>query len=92
MTYHGHILNGVVVLDPPASLPEGSEVRVELVDSPADPGCFHNLPPARPLDAADKEALRALLTPEQFEALVDIAGRGGPDVEAIARLRAKSMT
>ena len=30
MTYRGHVENGVVVLDEPASLPEGAKVRVEL--------------------------------------------------------------
>jgi len=33
MSFKGHVQNGVVVLDEPASLPEGSEVRVELADS-----------------------------------------------------------
>ncbi|MFW6161299.1 MAG: hypothetical protein ACODAJ_00935 [Planctomycetota bacterium] len=32
MTYRGHVKNGVVVLDEPAELPEGAEVRVELTD------------------------------------------------------------
>jgi hypothetical protein len=31
MTYHGHIKNGAVVLDDPVNLPEGAEVRVDLV-------------------------------------------------------------
>ena len=30
MTYKGHIENGVVVLDPPAKLPDGTEVDVAL--------------------------------------------------------------
>lgn len=29
MTFRGHVQNGVVVLDEPADLPEGVEVRVE---------------------------------------------------------------
>ena len=29
MTYRGHVENGLVVLDEPASLPEGARVRVE---------------------------------------------------------------
>lgn len=28
MTYRGRVKNGVIVLDPPASLPEGAEVEV----------------------------------------------------------------
>jgi hypothetical protein len=30
MICKGHVQNGVVVLEPPASLPEGAEVRVEV--------------------------------------------------------------
>jgi hypothetical protein len=30
MAYRGHVRNGVVELDEPASLPEGAEVSVEL--------------------------------------------------------------
>jgi hypothetical protein len=33
MIYRGHIQHGVVVLDPTVTLPEGTEVRVELVES-----------------------------------------------------------
>lgn len=33
MTYHGRIKNGVITLDNGASLPEGTEVIVQLVDS-----------------------------------------------------------
>ncbi len=41
MTYRGRVKNGVIVLDPPASLPEGEEVeiftrkKVELAGSSA---------------------------------------------------------
>ena len=31
MTYKGHIKNGSVVLDEPVALPDGAEVRVDLV-------------------------------------------------------------
>ena len=31
MTYKGHVRNGVVVLDPPADLPDGAEVEVNLL-------------------------------------------------------------
>ncbi len=34
MGYRGHVRNGVVVLDNPVPLPEGAEVRVDLVESP----------------------------------------------------------
>jgi hypothetical protein len=92
MIYRGHIRNGLVVFDTPVPLPDGTEVRVEPLGSPADSGCFRTLSPTRPLESAEKEALRELLTAEQFAALMDIVANGGPDVEAIARMRAKSMT
>ncbi len=34
MTYRGQVRNGAVVLDPPAELPEGAAVEVNLVSSP----------------------------------------------------------
>ena len=36
MSYHGHVRNGVVVLDELPPLPEGIEVRVELLPTTAD--------------------------------------------------------
>ena len=35
MTYRGHIKNGVVVLDKPAKLPDGTPVRVQTVKKKA---------------------------------------------------------
>jgi hypothetical protein len=32
MVYSGHVKQGVIVLDPPAELPEGTEVRVGAVE------------------------------------------------------------
>lgn len=32
MTFHGHIHNGVVVLDEAPQVPEGTPVRVEVID------------------------------------------------------------
>lgn len=37
MTYRGRIRNGVVILDRPVSLPDGSEVEVRPVDSGPPP-------------------------------------------------------
>ena len=37
MTFHGSVRNGVVVLDPPAELPEGAEVTVQLDESRKPP-------------------------------------------------------
>jgi len=33
MTYQGHIRNGIIVLDEPASLAEGARVRIEVLDA-----------------------------------------------------------
>jgi len=33
MTYRGHVKNGLIALDEPAQLPEGAEVRVEVVEN-----------------------------------------------------------
>lgn len=35
MTLHGRIHNGRIILDDPAPLPEGAEVRVDVIESPA---------------------------------------------------------
>ncbi len=58
----------------------------------ADQDCFRDVKAAKPLATEDKKALRSLLTADQFQALMDIVERGGPDLEAIARIRAASMT
>ena len=34
MTYKGHVKNGVIVLDDPVEMPEGTQVRVDF-DTPA---------------------------------------------------------
>jgi hypothetical protein len=34
MTYHGRIQSGIIVLDDAPSLPEGAEVRVDVVPTP----------------------------------------------------------
>ena len=36
MVYRGRVKNGVVVLDPPSALPEGVEVRVEIVPAESE--------------------------------------------------------
>lgn len=35
MVFHGHVRNGIVILDQPAELPEGAEVLVEVISPPA---------------------------------------------------------
>jgi hypothetical protein len=98
MPFEGHIQNGVVVFDERVTVPEGAAVRVELIAPPRktpaaeDSGCFQELATIRPLDATTKDSLRTLLTREQYEALVEVVDQGGPDVDAIRRLRAASMT
>jgi len=37
MTYRGHMENGVIVLNPPADLPEGIEVEVRVVGEGGEP-------------------------------------------------------
>lgn len=37
MTYRGRIENGVIVLDPPADLPEGVTVEVRVVEEAVEP-------------------------------------------------------
>ncbi len=66
-------------------------IREENQAGGADPGCFDHLSPVKPLDEPTREALRALLTEEQFQALVEIVEQGGPDVDAIRKLRAASL-
>jgi hypothetical protein len=95
MTLLGSVKNGRIELDSPCALPDGTRVQVELHPTGVhsdleDPGCFRHAAPPKPPDVAERDSLRALLSPEQFEALMDIADQGGPDVAAIARLRAKS--
>lgn len=34
MTYHGHISNGVVVFDDNVTLPEGTGVKVDPIETP----------------------------------------------------------
>jgi hypothetical protein len=65
--------------------------HVEVKAPDEDSGCFHKLASVRPLDAGAKESLRSLLTQEQYDALIDIVDRGGPNIDAIRRLRAASM-
>lgn len=92
MTIRGHVQNGVVVLDPPAALPDGTLVRVEPLSVPADPGCFAAVQRQPAFDPVALAAMPHDLTPDQYEALQAIAAQGGPDLDAISRLRAASMT
>jgi hypothetical protein len=66
-------------------------VREEGGDDIKAPGCFDDSSPAEPLDEQAKTSLRAMLTKEQFDALMAVVGEGGPDVDAIRKLRAASM-
>ena len=44
MSFHGRIHNGVVVLDEAPSLPEGTPVRVEVIDDlPIPVGSFPSI-------------------------------------------------
>jgi hypothetical protein len=77
----------------------GQMVEIVVLEGKADnerltwtPGCFDDMTPAIPVDESTKAALALVLTPAQLEALVDVANQGGPDVDAIRKLRAASMT
>jgi len=37
MVYRGHVVNGAVKLEEPVDLPEGAEVKVELVQTACEP-------------------------------------------------------
>jgi hypothetical protein len=37
MTYRGHVEGGVVVLDEPVRLPDGTQVKVEPLEQPSRP-------------------------------------------------------
>jgi hypothetical protein len=77
MTLEGTVLNGVIVLDGGARLPEGERVRVELVDD-------DDLAP--PPEPYDREKELAILR----EALEDVkAGRGRPAREFLKELAEK---
>jgi len=65
MTHRGHVKNGVVVLDPPADLPEGAEVEVRLVERAAA---------AAAAAAATAAAAAAAEGPTFYEQLQDVIG------------------
>jgi hypothetical protein len=44
MTLHGHVFNGMIVLDQPVQLPEGAPVKVELLHTSELNTTNENLP------------------------------------------------
>jgi hypothetical protein len=77
MTLLGTVVNGVIVLEGGARLPEGAQVRVEL-DEPDDLG-----PPPEPYDRAKELAILR-------EAVEDVrAGRTVPARQALGELARK---
>jgi hypothetical protein len=78
MTLEGTVMNGVIVLDGGARLPEGERVRIEVVDDDDD-----LFPPPEPYD---REKELAILR----EALEDVkAGRGTPARQFLKELAAE---
>jgi hypothetical protein len=76
MTLEGTVLNGVIVLDGGARLPEGERVRVELLDDDLAP----------PPEPYDREKELAILR----ESIEDMkAGRGRPAREFLKELAEK---
>jgi hypothetical protein len=89
----GKTVQIVVVEDPAPSATSASGPAPASEEAGAgSPGCFNGLSPANVLDTPTIEALAALLTEEQLNALVDIASHGGPNIETIRKLRAASFT
>ena len=76
MTLEGTVINGVIVLNGGARLPEGERVRIEVMDDDLAP----------PPEPYDREKELAILR----EALEDVkAGRGTPFEEFMAKLAAE---
>jgi hypothetical protein len=76
MTLEGTVVNGMIVLDGAAQLPEGARVRVELAQE--DPDAWENAPP--PPSTETREELLASLR----ESIADAkAGRGRPAREVM---------
>jgi hypothetical protein len=74
MTLEGTIVNGVILLDGGAQLPEGTRVRVEVAED------AELLPPAEPYDRQQELAILR-------ESLEDVrAGRGMPFEEFMAQI------
>ena len=97
MLLEGHVENGNIILDDPTPLPDGAKVWVEVVGKKTattaaeDPGCFAAVGAKPPFDPSELAAMRSKLTPEQYEAILSIATGGGPNIEAINRIRSASL-
>ena len=76
MAFEGTVVNGLIVLDAGAKIPEGARVRVELADD-------EDHDPCPPMEPYDREKELALLR----ESIEDMkAGRTEPFEEFMARL------
>jgi len=74
LTLRAHVAQGRIVVDEPVDLPDGTEVRVEIVNDSND------------LDDADRARLHAAIEQSQDE--ID-RGEGVPAAQLIAELRAR---
>jgi hypothetical protein len=63
MVYPGRVKGGVIVADPPAELPEGAKVNIELIDGAGDERA-----PVRP----------AVKSESPFAGLLSLAGQAPP--------------
>jgi hypothetical protein len=71
----------------------GKTVKITVAElAPATRTCLDAPLPAVSFDPVALESLKDRLTAEQYNALAAIASAGVPDVDAIRRLRAASMT
>jgi hypothetical protein len=71
MTLEGRVENGAIVLEPPARLPEGARVRVEVIGASDAPTLFERLGHLAgrathlPTDAAEQHAHYLYGTPKK---------------------------
>jgi hypothetical protein len=71
----------------------GKTVEITVAElAPGTRTCLDAPLPVASPDPLALESLKDRLTAEQYHALAAIASAGGPDVDAIRRLRAASMT
>lgn len=95
MRFKGQVRNGVVKLNDPQALPNGTKVEVRRIGTPKKAGaqadCFAILEARADFDPKALQAMRKDLTAGQYKALLAIASAGGPDLEAIRRIRAASL-
>lgn len=77
MSYRGHVKDGVVVLDPPGALPDGTEVRVDPLSPSAEPSMLDAAAFWKSMSFEQLAATQRVTVPQSFE---EVLG-GWPDDE-----------